>query len=100
MGVTLAVSVDKYKADEHCWLNVEADTIWAFVGPVVFVLAVRTRLSSSTRVCQSGVCFVTTTLINLLRQPREDARAKPLANTASRNTLLIHPKIIMNLLGL
>ncbi|KAF6736338.1 Adhesion G-protein coupled receptor D2 [Oryzias melastigma] len=40
VGVTLAVSVDKYKAEDHCWLNVQTDTIWAFVGPVVFVLAV------------------------------------------------------------
>ncbi|XP_018524878.1 adhesion G-protein coupled receptor D2 isoform X2 [Lates calcarifer] len=40
VGVTLAVSVDEYKADDHCWLNVKTDTIWAFVGPVVFVLAV------------------------------------------------------------
>ncbi|XP_070689579.1 adhesion G protein-coupled receptor D2 [Pempheris klunzingeri] len=40
VGVTLAASLDKYKADDHCWLNVKTDTIWAFVGPVVFVLAV------------------------------------------------------------
>ncbi|XP_029960793.1 adhesion G-protein coupled receptor D2 [Salarias fasciatus] len=40
VAVTLAISVDKYKADDHCWLNVKTDTIWAFVGPVVFVLAV------------------------------------------------------------
>ncbi|XP_030000109.1 adhesion G-protein coupled receptor D2 [Sphaeramia orbicularis] len=40
VGVTLAVSVDEYKSDDHCWLNVKNDTIWAFVGPVVFVLAV------------------------------------------------------------
>ncbi|XP_040898830.1 adhesion G-protein coupled receptor D2 [Toxotes jaculatrix] len=40
VGVTLAVSVDGYKADNHCWLNVKTDTIWAFVGPVIFVLAV------------------------------------------------------------
>uniref|UniRef100_A0A3Q1FD45 Adhesion G protein-coupled receptor D2 n=1 Tax=Acanthochromis polyacanthus TaxID=80966 RepID=A0A3Q1FD45_9TELE len=40
VGVTLAISADKYKADDHCWLNVKTDTIWAFVGPVIFVLAV------------------------------------------------------------
>ncbi|XP_030273155.1 adhesion G-protein coupled receptor D2 [Sparus aurata] len=40
VGVTLAVSVDEYKAEDHCWLNVRSDTIWAFVGPVIFVLAV------------------------------------------------------------
>ncbi|XP_075903106.1 adhesion G protein-coupled receptor D2 isoform X2 [Nelusetta ayraudi] len=40
VGVTLAVSVDEYKADDHCWLNMKTDTIWAFVGPVLFVLMV------------------------------------------------------------
>ncbi|KAM4576242.1 adhesion G protein-coupled receptor D2 isoform 2-T2 [Odontesthes bonariensis] len=40
VGVTLVISVDKYKADDHCWLSVKTDTIWAFVGPVIFVLAV------------------------------------------------------------
>ncbi|XP_070402432.1 adhesion G protein-coupled receptor D2 isoform X5 [Nothobranchius furzeri] len=40
VAVTLAVSADKYKADHHCWLSVKTDTIWAFVGPVIFVLAV------------------------------------------------------------
>ncbi|KAM4607388.1 adhesion G protein-coupled receptor D2 [Polymixia lowei] len=40
VGVTLAVSLDKYKANNHCWLNVETDMIWAFVGPVIFVLVV------------------------------------------------------------
>ncbi|XP_040011105.1 adhesion G-protein coupled receptor D2 [Xiphias gladius] len=40
VGVTLAISVDEYKADDHCWLNVKTDTIWAFVGPVIFVLVV------------------------------------------------------------
>ncbi|XP_061115494.1 adhesion G-protein coupled receptor D2 isoform X1 [Conger conger] len=38
--VTLTVSFDKYKADNYCWLNVQTDIIWAFVGPVLFVLAV------------------------------------------------------------
>ena len=47
VGVTLAVSGDKYKADDRCWLSVETNTIWAFVGPAVFVLAVRARVSSS-----------------------------------------------------
>ncbi|XP_076005472.1 adhesion G protein-coupled receptor D2 [Genypterus blacodes] len=40
VGVTLSVSLHEYKADDHCWLNVKTDTIWAFVGPVIFVLAV------------------------------------------------------------
>ncbi|XP_068460615.1 adhesion G-protein coupled receptor D2 isoform X2 [Clinocottus analis] len=42
VGVTLTVTVDEYKAEDHCWLNVHTDTIWAFVGPVVFVLLVNT----------------------------------------------------------
>ncbi|KAM8796603.1 adhesion G protein-coupled receptor D2 [Eudromia elegans] len=40
VGVTLATSFDKYVADKHCWLNVRADVIWAFVGPVLVILAV------------------------------------------------------------
>ncbi|KAM6930225.1 adhesion G protein-coupled receptor D2 [Xenentodon cancila] len=40
VGVTLVVSMDKYKSDVHCWLSVKSDTIWAFVGPVIFVLVV------------------------------------------------------------
>ncbi|KAJ8379582.1 hypothetical protein SKAU_G00003600 [Synaphobranchus kaupii] len=34
--VTLTVSFDKYKADNYCWLNVQTDIIWAFVGPRTF----------------------------------------------------------------
>ncbi|XP_063049872.1 adhesion G-protein coupled receptor D2 [Engraulis encrasicolus] len=40
--VTLMVSLNKYKAETHCWLNIESNVIWAFVGPVLFVLAVNT----------------------------------------------------------
>ncbi|KAI4900826.1 hypothetical protein NFI96_024928, partial [Prochilodus magdalenae] len=42
VAVTLTVSLNKYKAEQHCWLNTESDIIWAFVGPVLFVLAVNT----------------------------------------------------------
>ncbi|XP_060126298.1 adhesion G-protein coupled receptor D2 [Zootoca vivipara] len=42
VGVTLATSFNKYVAENHCWLNVETDIIWAFVGPVLFVLTVNT----------------------------------------------------------
>ncbi|KYO23490.1 adhesion G-protein coupled receptor D2 isoform B [Alligator mississippiensis] len=42
VGVTLATSFSKYVADDHCWLNVQTDIIWAFVGPVLFVLIVNT----------------------------------------------------------
>uniref|UniRef100_A0A674JKN6 Adhesion G protein-coupled receptor D2 n=1 Tax=Terrapene triunguis TaxID=2587831 RepID=A0A674JKN6_9SAUR len=42
VGVTLATSFNKYVADNHCWLNVQTDIIWAFVGPVLFVLTVNT----------------------------------------------------------
>ncbi|NXG33415.1 AGRD2 protein, partial [Dromaius novaehollandiae] len=42
VGVTLATSFNKYVADNHCWLNVQTDVIWAFVGPVLFILAVNT----------------------------------------------------------
>uniref|UniRef100_K7FDM9 Adhesion G protein-coupled receptor D2 n=1 Tax=Pelodiscus sinensis TaxID=13735 RepID=K7FDM9_PELSI len=40
VGVTLATSFNEYVAEEHCWLNVQTDIIWAFVGPVLFVLTV------------------------------------------------------------
>ncbi|KFQ52607.1 putative G-protein coupled receptor 144, partial [Nestor notabilis] len=42
VGVTLATSFDKYVADNHCWLNIQTNVIWAFVGPVLFILAVNT----------------------------------------------------------
>ncbi|XP_069097820.1 adhesion G-protein coupled receptor D2 isoform X1 [Pleurodeles waltl] len=42
VGVTLATSFNKYVADNHCWLNVQTDIIWAFVGPVLFILTVNT----------------------------------------------------------
>ncbi|KFU90511.1 putative G-protein coupled receptor 144, partial [Chaetura pelagica] len=42
VGVTLATSFNKYVADTHCWLNVRTHVIWAFVGPVLFILAVNT----------------------------------------------------------
>ncbi|XP_009956077.1 PREDICTED: probable G-protein coupled receptor 144, partial [Leptosomus discolor] len=42
VGVTLAASFNKYVADNHCWLNVQTNVIWAFVGPVLFILAVNT----------------------------------------------------------
>lgn len=41
VGVTLATSSDRYVAEGHCWLNVQSEVIWAFVGPVLLVLAVR-----------------------------------------------------------
>ncbi|XP_038126969.1 adhesion G-protein coupled receptor D2 isoform X2 [Cyprinodon tularosa] len=40
VGLTLVISGEKYKAHDHCWLSVKTDTIWAFVGPVIFVLTV------------------------------------------------------------
>ena len=40
VAITLAVSPHDYVATGHCWLNVHTDTIWAFVGPVLFVLTV------------------------------------------------------------
>ncbi|NWS43401.1 AGRD2 protein, partial [Probosciger aterrimus] len=42
VAVTLATSFDKYVADNHCWLNIQTNVIWAFVGPVLFILAVNT----------------------------------------------------------
>ncbi|XP_051492961.1 adhesion G-protein coupled receptor D2 isoform X2 [Apus apus] len=42
VGMTLATSFNKYVADTHCWLNVRTNVVWAFVGPVLFILAVNT----------------------------------------------------------
>lgn len=44
VGVTLATSFNKYVAENHCWLNVQTEVIWAFVGPVLFVLTVRANV--------------------------------------------------------
>ncbi|KAF4016676.1 hypothetical protein G4228_008366, partial [Cervus hanglu yarkandensis] len=40
VAITLAMSPHDYVATGHCWLNVHTDAIWAFVGPVLFVLTV------------------------------------------------------------
>ncbi|XP_076984170.1 adhesion G protein-coupled receptor D2, partial [Tamandua tetradactyla] len=42
VAVTLAVSPHDYVASGHCWLSVHTATIWAFVGPVLFVLTANT----------------------------------------------------------
>ncbi|NWH85387.1 AGRD2 protein, partial [Aegithalos caudatus] len=42
VGVTLATSFNKYVAAKHCWLSVQTNVIWAFVGPVLCILAVNT----------------------------------------------------------
>ncbi|KAM9642262.1 adhesion G protein-coupled receptor D2 [Trichechus inunguis] len=42
VALTLAMSPHDYVAAGHCWLNVHTDTIWAFVGPVLFVLTANT----------------------------------------------------------
>ncbi|XP_075040815.1 adhesion G protein-coupled receptor D2 isoform X2 [Mixophyes fleayi] len=42
VSVTLATSFNDYVADGHCWLNIQTDIIWAFVGPVLFILTVNT----------------------------------------------------------
>ncbi|NWS36263.1 AGRD2 protein, partial [Polioptila caerulea] len=42
VGVTLATSFNKYVAANRCWLNVQTNVIWAFVGPVLLILAVNT----------------------------------------------------------
>ncbi|XP_060685540.1 adhesion G-protein coupled receptor D2 [Hemiscyllium ocellatum] len=38
--ITLAAAHDKYISDRHCWLNVHNGVIWAFVGPVIFIIMV------------------------------------------------------------
>lgn len=51
VAITLAMSPRDYVATEHCWLNVHTDAIWAFVGPVLFVLTVSGGARGS---CQGG----------------------------------------------
>uniref|UniRef100_A0A4W3I5W4 G-protein coupled receptors family 2 profile 2 domain-containing protein n=1 Tax=Callorhinchus milii TaxID=7868 RepID=A0A4W3I5W4_CALMI len=38
ISITLAAAHDKYVGDRHCWLNVQNGVIWAFVGPVIFII--------------------------------------------------------------
>uniref|UniRef100_UPI00398F395E adhesion G protein-coupled receptor D2 n=1 Tax=Pristiophorus japonicus TaxID=55135 RepID=UPI00398F395E len=38
--ITLAAAHDKYIAERYCWLNVQNGVIWAFVGPVIFIIMV------------------------------------------------------------
>nr|XP_032815075.1 adhesion G-protein coupled receptor D2 [Petromyzon marinus] len=40
VGITLAAAHEDYTAARHCWLNVHSGVIWAFVGPVLFIIAV------------------------------------------------------------
>ncbi|NWU93642.1 AGRD2 protein, partial [Upupa epops] len=40
VSVTLATSFTTYVADARCWLNARTGVIWAFVGPVLSILAV------------------------------------------------------------
>ncbi len=40
VAVTLAATLDQYKAQRYCWLNIQSHVIWAFAGPVLVVLAV------------------------------------------------------------
>nr|XP_055024640.1 adhesion G-protein coupled receptor D2 isoform X2 [Misgurnus anguillicaudatus] len=43
VAVTLAATFDHYKAENYCWLNIQninSTVIWAFAGPVLFVLSV------------------------------------------------------------
>nr|XP_006814219.1 PREDICTED: latrophilin-3-like [Saccoglossus kowalevskii] len=42
VGITLALDYRGYGTDSHCWLSVERDTIWAFVGPALLVILVNT----------------------------------------------------------
>ncbi|XP_037601581.1 adhesion G-protein coupled receptor D2 [Cebus imitator] len=42
VAATLATQPHDYVAPGHCWLSVHTDAIWAFVGPVLFVLTANT----------------------------------------------------------
>lgn len=49
VAISLAMSPRDYVATGHCWLNVHTDAIWAFVGPVLFVLTVSGEAQGSCR---------------------------------------------------
>ncbi|KAH9492881.1 Adhesion G protein-coupled receptor L4 [Bulinus truncatus] len=65
VSVTMAVtSMDGYGATTHCWLSVDGDTLWAFLGPLiavifvnmlVLVLVIRVYLASHAVMCQTNV---------------------------------------------
>ncbi|XP_051950579.1 adhesion G-protein coupled receptor D2 isoform X2 [Xyrauchen texanus] len=40
VAITLTASLNQYKAEKYCWLNIQSHVIWSFAGPVIFVLAV------------------------------------------------------------
>nr|XP_040142227.1 adhesion G-protein coupled receptor D2 isoform X1 [Ictidomys tridecemlineatus] len=44
VAITLALRSHDYVAAGHCWLDVHADTIWAFAGPVLLVLMANTYI--------------------------------------------------------
>ncbi|XP_045647100.1 adhesion G-protein coupled receptor D2 [Ursus americanus] len=61
VAVTLALFPHDYVAAGHCWLNVHTDAIWAFVGPVLFVLTANTCIL---------VCVVMVTVSSARRRAR------------------------------
>ncbi|XP_060787198.1 adhesion G-protein coupled receptor D2 isoform X6 [Neoarius graeffei] len=89
VSVTLSVSLKKYKAEQHCWLNIESDIIWTFVGPVLFVLTVNTVV----------LCRVVMVTISSARRrakmlaPSSASKSKPLDLTwaATRPVLILMP---------
>ncbi|KAI5622130.1 adhesion G-protein coupled receptor D2 isoform X2, partial [Silurus asotus] len=89
VSVTLTVSLKKYKAEQHCWLNTESDIIWAFAGPVLFVLMVNTVV----------LCRVVMVTISSARRrakmlaPSSASKSKPVDLTwaATRPVLILMP---------
>lgn len=41
--ITALVNIDFYGTEQACWLSRERGAIWAFAGPVVFIIAVRSE---------------------------------------------------------
>ncbi|XP_078090959.1 adhesion G protein-coupled receptor E3-like isoform X2 [Mustelus asterias] len=46
--ISAAVNAEGYGTDSMCWLNLEKDFIWSFLGPVCFIILVNTILFSIT----------------------------------------------------
>ncbi|XP_072347272.1 adhesion G protein-coupled receptor E3-like [Scyliorhinus torazame] len=40
VAITMAVNIQAYGTETHCWLNIESGYIWAFLGPACVILGI------------------------------------------------------------
>ncbi|XP_026879968.2 adhesion G-protein coupled receptor D2 isoform X1 [Electrophorus electricus] len=89
VAVTLTVSLNRYKAEKYCWLNTESNIIWAFVGPVLFVLAV-----NSVVLCRVVMVTISSACRRAkMHAPSSASKPRPLDLTwaATRPVLILLP---------